>query len=85
VPTGSAASAAPAAAPPIFALDVAPPAMSAEAWATVLQGLAQRSLPGSPGPAAKRAAERLLRWRAARVAVTAEASEIVLTASGDRR
>lgn len=70
--------------PPIFALDVSPPAMSAEAWGILLQALVEHRLPGSPGPAAKRAAAHLLRWRTAHVAVTAEAGELVLTASGDR-
>lgn len=69
----------------IFALDVAPPAMSAEAWATVLHVLAERSISGSPGPAAKRAAERLLTWRDVHFAVTAEAAELVVTAAANRR
>jgi len=70
---------------PIFALDVAPPAMSAEAWATVIHIIAKQSLSGSPGSATKRAVERLMRWRDAHLAVTAEASELVVTASGNRR
>ena len=70
---------------PIFALDVAPPAMSAEAWATVLHVLAQQSVAGSPGPATRHAVERLMRWRDAHLAVTAEPTELVLTASGNRR
>lgn len=70
---------------PVFALDVAPPVMSADAWATVLHVLAEQSLSGSPGPAVRRAVDRLMRWRDAHLAVTAEPTELVLTASGNRR
>jgi hypothetical protein len=74
-----------ASAAPIFALDVAPPVMSAEAWATILHVLAQQSLAGSPGPATRRVVEHLMRWRDAHLAVTAEPTELVFTASGNRR
>jgi hypothetical protein len=70
---------------PIFALDVAPPVMSAEAWATVFQVIVERSLGGSPGPAVRRAVDRMMRWHDAHLAVTAEPTELVLTASGNRR
>jgi hypothetical protein len=73
------------AATPIFALDIAPPAMSAAAWEIVLQSALERQLSGAASPATRTAAQHLLRWRGGHVAVTAEASEIVVTASGDRR
>jgi hypothetical protein len=79
------APAAGAAAPPaIFALDVAPAKLSRDAWATLIQAIAERRLSGSPGPGAKRAADHLLRWRAAHIAVTSEGNELVLAASGQR-
>jgi hypothetical protein len=71
--------------PPMLALDLAPPAMSAEAWAAVLQALAEQSLAGSPGPATRRAVSGLLRWRDIHLAVTADAAELAFTASADRR
>jgi len=74
-----------AGAPPIFALDVAPPAMSAAAWEIVVNAALERQLSGTPGPAAKRVVEHLMQWREGHVAVTADATEIVLTASGVRR
>jgi hypothetical protein len=74
---------------PIFAVDVAPPVLSARAWETVLHGLAERRLDGSPGSFAHRAAEHLMAWRDAHLAVTAGAGEdagaIVVSLSGDRR
>jgi hypothetical protein len=70
---------------PIFALDVAPPAMSAKAWETVLQAVTEQSFSGSPGPATKPAVERLMRWRDAHLGVTAEATELIVTVSGNRR
>jgi hypothetical protein len=73
------------AATPIFALDVAPPAMSAAAWEIVVNTVVERQLSGTPSPAAKRVAEHLMQWRDGHVAVTADATEIVLTASGARR
>jgi hypothetical protein len=74
-----------AAAPPIFALDVAPPAMSAAAWEIIVNAAIERQLSGTPGPAAKRAVAHLMQWRDGHVAVTADATEIVVTASGARR
>ncbi|HET9625768.1 MAG TPA: hypothetical protein VFP84_30600 [Kofleriaceae bacterium] len=73
-----------AGAPPIFALDLAPPKLSRAAWATLIQAIAERLLSGSPGPSAKRAADHLLRWRAAHVAIASEGNELVLTARGER-
>jgi hypothetical protein len=73
------------AAPPIFALDVAPPAMSAAAWEIVVNTVVERQLSGTPSPAAKRVAEHLMQWRDGHLAVTADATEIVITASGARR
>ncbi|HEY0194120.1 MAG TPA: hypothetical protein VGC42_23545, partial [Kofleriaceae bacterium] len=80
---GPASGAGAAAAPPVFALDVAPGVMSAQSWGILLQALGERRLPGSPGPRAQRAAEHLLRWRTGHVAITAEGHELVLTASGE--
>ena len=70
---------------PIFALDVAPPVMSAGAWETVLHALVDRQLTGPPSEAAKRVVEHLMRWRDARIAVTAEPGALVFTLSGNRR
>jgi hypothetical protein len=75
----------PAKPPPIFALDVEPPALSAAAWETVLHALADQQLSGTPGPAIKRAVELLLRLRDAHIAVTAEPDALVLAVSGNRR
>ena len=74
---------APPAPPSLFAFDIAPPKLSAEAWGILLQAIAEHRLPGSPGPKARRAAERLLRWRTGHVALTAEGNQLVLTASGE--
>jgi hypothetical protein len=71
--------------PPIFALDVAPPVMSAEAWEAVLHMVTEQSLSGSPGPATKHAVERLMQWRDAHLAVTADATALIFTVSGNRR
>jgi hypothetical protein len=71
--------------PPIFALDVAPPAMSAGAWETLVHLLAEQTRAGSPGPVTKRFVEHLLRWRDAHLAVTVQPTELVFTASGNRR
>jgi hypothetical protein len=76
--------AAPPAPPPLFALDLAPAKLSVKAWASLIQAIADRKLTGAPGPRAQRAAEHLVRWRAAHVALTAEGNEVVLTATGDR-
>jgi hypothetical protein len=73
------------AAPPIFALDVAPPAMSVAAWEILIHALVTRELTGTPSPAAKRAAQHLAQWREGHLAVTADPTEIVVTASGARR
>jgi hypothetical protein len=70
---------------PVFALDVAPPAMSAAAWETVVTSLARRELSGSAGPATRRIVERLMRWRDGHLGVTLGRSELVLTISGHRR
>jgi hypothetical protein len=70
--------------PPILALDIKPPAMSADSWAAAIHALIAQGL-GRPGAISKRTAERLLLWREARIAVTAEASELVLTISATRR
>lgn len=70
--------------PPLLSLDVAPPKLPVKTWATLIQALADRKLTGRPGPRAQRAAEHLVRWRAAHVAVTAEGNEVVLTATGER-
>ena len=71
--------------PPIFAIDVAPPALSAQAWETVVHGLASQKLDGTPGALARRAAQQLMAWRDAHLAVTAEGSDIVVSVSGNRR
>ncbi len=70
---------------PIVALDVTPSAMSAQAWEILVHALTQQSFSGSPGPVTKRFVEHLMRWRDAHLAVTAEPTELVFTASGDRR
>jgi len=70
---------------PIVALDVMPSAMSVQAWEIVVHALAEQSLAGSPGPVTKRFVARLMRWRDAHLAVTAEPTELVFTASGNRR
>jgi hypothetical protein len=71
--------------PPILAIDVAPPAMSAEAWQTVIHGVAEQRLDRSAGALARRAAQALMGWRDAHLAVTAGAGEIVVSISGNRR
>ena len=62
---------------PIAAIDIAPPALSAEAWKLLLGALDLRH--------ADRIVERLLRWHDGHVAVTVEGSSLVLSASGNRR
>jgi hypothetical protein len=70
---------------PIFAIDVAPPAMSAESWQAVIHGLAERRLERSAGALTRRVVDRLMAWRDAHLAVTAEGGEIAVTVSGTRR
>jgi hypothetical protein len=70
---------------PIFALDVAPPAMSAESWEAVFHALAEQQLTGAPSSTIQRIVQHLLRWRAARLAVTAEPTALVVTVTGSRR
>ncbi|MDQ3369061.1 MAG: hypothetical protein M3680_26860 [Myxococcota bacterium] len=62
---------------PVFAVDVQPLGLTAEAWTGLFE------LAGIRSP--KRVAERLLRWRAARLALTVDGSRLVLTAAGTRR
>lgn len=79
---------APAAAPgriPIAAMDIAPPAMSARAWETLLEALAERRLTGAPGAITRQVVAHLMGWRDGHFAVTAEGSDLVVTVSGDRR
>ncbi|HEY0484301.1 MAG TPA: hypothetical protein VGD37_42570 [Kofleriaceae bacterium] len=71
--------------PPIFAIDVAPPAISAAAWEAVIRGLTEGRLDGPEGALAHRAAEHLMAWRDAHLSVTAEAGDIVVSLSGSRR
>ncbi|HMG53208.1 MAG TPA: hypothetical protein VK601_06995 [Kofleriaceae bacterium] len=75
----------PAQPPPIAALDLAPPAMSARGWEAVIDGIAEGRIDGTPGPATRRAVAHLMAWRDAHLAVTADGGEIVVTASGRRR
>jgi hypothetical protein len=70
---------------PIVALDIAPPAMSAAAWETLLHAFAEQSFSGSPGPVTRRAVKQLMRWRDAHLAVTVEATQLIVTASANRR
>jgi len=70
---------------PIVAVDVMPSAMSVQAWEVIVHALTQQSLAGSPGPVTKRFVEHLMRWRDAHLTVTAEPTELVLTASGNRK
>ncbi|TMQ21971.1 MAG: hypothetical protein E6J91_01880 [Deltaproteobacteria bacterium] len=71
--------------PPIFAIDLAPPAMSVDAWQAALHAITEQRLDGSPGPAARRIAAHLMAWRDGHLAVTAESGAIVLQVSGNRR
>jgi hypothetical protein len=81
----SSASSGRAGAPPILAIDLAPPAMSAHAWEAVIHVVAEQQIDGSPGPAARRIAAHLMGWRDGHLAVTAEGGAIVLQVSGNRR
>ena len=71
--------------PPIAAIDLAPPAMPANAWQAVIDGLVARGRDRSSGTMARRIVEHLMAWRDGHLAVRAEGSEIVVTASGNRR
>jgi hypothetical protein len=71
--------------PPIFALDLAPPALSAAAWETMLNAIAAQQLSGAPSRAIKRVVEHLMHWRDVHLAVTAEPTALVLAVSGHRR
>ena len=73
-----------AAAPPIFALDVAPPAMAPRAWVGLL-GTVVSQLAGGSGLQVERIVDRMMRWRSAHLAATAERGELVITATGERR
>lgn len=81
---GDLAAAAPAS-PPIFAIDVAPPALSAAAWEAILHVLVEHELAGTPGAATRRAAAHVMQWREGHFAVTAEPTALVVTLSGQRR
>ena len=70
---------------PIFALDLAPPAMSAHAWEAVIDGVAEHRFTGSPGPGTRQLVAHLMGWRDGHLEVGAQGSEIVVTVSGDRR
>lgn len=69
--------------PPVLALDIRPPAMSADSWAAAIHALLARGL-GKPGAISRGAAQRLLRWREGHIGVTTEANELVLTISATR-
>jgi hypothetical protein len=71
--------------PPIFALDLAPPALSAAAWETMLHAIAEQQVSGAPSRTIKRVVEQLMHWRDVRLAVTAEPTALVLAVSGHRR
>lgn len=62
---------------PLAAIDVAPPALSADAWKMLLSALDFGRV--------DRIVERLLRWRDGHVALTIEGSSLVLSAGGNRR
>jgi hypothetical protein len=70
---------------PIFAVDLAPPAMPVGAWASAIHAVLDRDLSSPPGLDDRRAAERLQRWRDIHIAMTAEPTALVLTMSGHRR
>jgi hypothetical protein len=70
---------------PLAALDVMPSAMSVQAWEFLVHAVVDQSIAGSPGPATKRMVEHLMGWRDAHVTVTAEPTELVFTASGNRK
>lgn len=74
----------PAKQPPLFAIDVAPPALSSEAWANLMHILVAREVGGAPGPHARRLAERLRAWSGLHLAVSQGDHAIALTASAER-
>jgi hypothetical protein len=73
-----------ASAPPIVAFDIAPPMMTVEQWAVLIQAVIDRKL-GDATPASRRAAEHLLRWRTGHFAIASEPHAIVITASGEHQ
>jgi hypothetical protein len=78
--------AAPVRPPPIFALDLAPPALSPRAWAAIVQALRTQQL-GPPAQDARRIAAQLSRWRTLHVGATLEPAtdQLVLELVGERR
>ncbi len=62
---------------PIAAIDLAPPALSADAWKFVIRSLDLGRT--------DRIVERLLRWRDGHVALSVQGTSLVLSASGNRR
>lgn len=70
---------------PIAEIAVTPPAMSAQAWAAVFELLDGEKPGGSPDRALQLVIAHLRAWRDGRLTVSAEGSEIVITASGNRR
>jgi len=62
---------------PVASIDILPPAMSAEAWRTLLGALDRRD--------ADVIVERLLRWREGHIAVTIEGTSLLVAATGVRR
>ncbi len=64
--------------PPIALLEIAPPAMSSEAWASLIQlGLGSTSM-------AHAIAEQVKRWRGASIALKIDGTRLVLEGAGDR-
>jgi len=62
---------------PIAAIDLAPPALSADAWRFLIDALDLGR--------ADRIVERLLRWRDGHVSLSVQGTTLVLSASGNRR
>lgn len=62
---------------PIASIDILPPAMSPEAWRTVLGAIDRRY--------AETLVERLMRWREGHIAVTIEGTTLLVAATGVRR
>jgi len=62
---------------PVGSIDIFPPAMSAEAWRTLLGAIDRRN--------AEAFVERLLRWREGHIAVTIEGASLLVAATGVRR
>ena len=62
---------------PIAAIDIAPPALSADAWKFLINALDIGR--------ADRIVERLLRWRDGHVSLSVQGTSLVLSASGNRR